>query len=134
MDAPPLVCRARSQASEHGFPLSCDDGVGRLLAVLAAAVPRNGSVLELGTGAGVGLAWLSHGLDDRSDVDLQSVEADAALADLARSLPWPQNVTVHHGDALQVLRRGAQVSRPRRRRRRVARAGHPGRTNSSLRA
>ena len=42
--------------------MACEPGVGRLLAVLAAAVPVYGRILEMGTGVGVGTAWIVYGL------------------------------------------------------------------------
>lgn len=56
MNIPSNVAAASLAAEKAGFPLSCDPDVGRLLSVLSAAVPPHGSVLELGTGAGVGTA------------------------------------------------------------------------------
>jgi demethylmenaquinone methyltransferase/2-methoxy-6-polyprenyl-1,4-benzoquinol methylase len=88
-----------------GFELSCDDGVGRLLATLAAAVPPEGRILEIGTGAGVGLAWLLSGLGDRRDVEVVSLEKDDALAEsaMAAVANWPHGVSIGHGDALEIL-------------------------------
>jgi demethylmenaquinone methyltransferase/2-methoxy-6-polyprenyl-1,4-benzoquinol methylase len=108
MAVPPLVELARAHAQQSGFPLSSDEEVGRLLVVLAAAVRDDGSILELGTGAGVGLAWLAHGVRNRPDVSVLSVEVSPELVDLASSLPWPSNVTVRHADALDVLGEGDQ--------------------------
>ena len=47
---PEPVRLAAERAERAGFTMSCAPGTGRLLAVLAAAVPANGRVLELGTG------------------------------------------------------------------------------------
>ena len=55
---PEGVAAALGRAREAGFALSCEVGVGRLLATLAAGVRPGGRILELGTGAGVGLAWI----------------------------------------------------------------------------
>jgi demethylmenaquinone methyltransferase/2-methoxy-6-polyprenyl-1,4-benzoquinol methylase len=85
--------------------MSCDPGTGRLLAVLAAAVPANGRVLELGTGTGVGTAWITDGLRDRTDVEVVTVEIDAATAALAAQFPWPSWVRLVTGDAMEVTRR-----------------------------
>jgi hypothetical protein len=72
MATPELVAHATALAHRAGFTRSCEPGTGALLAVLAAAVPAGGRILELGTGAGVGTAWLIfadaqggkwHGLD-----------------------------------------------------------------------
>lgn len=102
---------AATRAAEHAaFTLSCDPGVGALLAVLSAAVPPGGSILELGTGAGVGLAWIVAGVGARTDVKITSVEADAGIAAVAAQLPWPDFVTLEVGDALGVLRRSSRRS------------------------
>jgi predicted O-methyltransferase YrrM len=90
-------------AADAGFTIACDDAVGRLLAVLAATVPRNGRILELGTGTGVGLAWLVAGLATRHDAAVTSVEANPSLAARARSLDWPGFVEIRVGDARGVL-------------------------------
>jgi predicted O-methyltransferase YrrM len=52
------------RANELGFEQSCEADVGRLLAVLAAGVPGGGRILEIGTGAGVGTAWMVEGIGD----------------------------------------------------------------------
>jgi hypothetical protein len=66
-DVPPGVAAAYERARHSGFALSCEPEVGRLLATLAAAVPEHGAILEMGTGVGVGCAWIVHGLGARSD-------------------------------------------------------------------
>lgn len=102
---PPSVVEARHRAESMGFELSCHDGVGRLLATLAAAVPPGGRILEIGTGAGVGLAWLMSGVGNRRDVEVVSLEKDDVLAQSAMSLVanWPHGVSIGHGDALEIL-------------------------------
>ena len=54
---PPLVVRAQALAAELGFEKSCTDEDGALLHVLAG---RRGLLRagEIGTGAGVGAAWI----------------------------------------------------------------------------
>lgn len=101
---PEPVRLAIERAEQAGFSMSCDPGTGRLLAVLAAAVPANGRVLELGTGTGVGTGWITHGLRDRSDVEVVTVEIDAATAALAAQYPWPSWVRLLTGDAVEVTR------------------------------
>ena len=61
MKLPPLVERARSIADARGVDRRCRDEDGALLHVLAA---RRGitRVAEIGTGAGVGTAWLASAL------------------------------------------------------------------------
>jgi len=83
---PDQVLLATQRAARAGFTMSCHPDTGRLLAVLAAAVPRGGRVLELGTGTGVGTAWLTHGLGSRTDVEVRTVEIDPATAKLAAAM------------------------------------------------
>ncbi|MFY1577227.1 O-methyltransferase [Verrucosispora sp. WMMD703] len=100
---PPRVRRALARTSEHGFHGACEDPVGPLLATLAAAVPPNGRILELGTGTGVGTAWLAEGIDRRDDARLETVELDESLAAAVRADDWPTNVVIHTGDAEALL-------------------------------
>src|SRR3954462_3348555 len=100
---PPRVDAARSRAASAGFELSCDTAVGQLLAVLAAAVPRNGRILELGTGCGVGLAWITHGLDGRAAVEVVSDDSSSEARAVAQSADWPSFVSVVEGDAVTLL-------------------------------
>ena len=102
-DPPPGVVEAQRRADRLGFVLSCEPEVGRLLAVLAAAVPAGGRILEMGTGAGVGTAWLVDGLGTRTDVEVLTVERDPQVAAAARAGPWPAFVRLAEGDALAVL-------------------------------
>jgi len=102
---PEPVRLAAERAAQAGFTMSCDPDTGKLLAVLAAAVPPNGRVLELGTGTGAGTAWITHGLQGREDVDVVTVEIDAATAAVAARYPWPSWVTLLIGDAVEVTRR-----------------------------
>jgi predicted O-methyltransferase YrrM len=83
MIAPPLVVRARAAAAQLGFTRSCRDEDGMLLHVLAG---RRGieRVAELGTGTGVGTAWLSAAL--RPGVPLYTAEIDEARAAAAAAL------------------------------------------------
>lgn len=108
MDVPERVRMAEAGAREAGFGLSCDARTGALLAVLANAVPSGGRVLELGTGAGVGLSWIVEGLGGRDDVEVVSVELDAATAAVATGLGWPDGVRIVVGDAL------AHIDQPER--------------------
>ncbi|WP_084960316.1 O-methyltransferase [Thermoactinospora rubra] len=100
---PGLVRHAADRAAAAGFPHSCDPAVGRLLAVLAARVPPGGRILEIGTGAGVGTAWLASGLLPRRDATVTTIEADPGLAALAAGAGWPGFVGLRAGDALALL-------------------------------
>jgi predicted O-methyltransferase YrrM len=83
MTVPALVARARATAADLGSERSCRDDDGRLLHVLAG---RRGieRVAEIGTGAGVGTAWLASALPP--GVPLFSAEVDPRLARAAAEL------------------------------------------------
>jgi len=104
MPLPERVGRATERAEQAGFAMSCVPDTGRLLAVLAAAVPASGRVLEQGTGTGVGAAWIVHGLRGRTDVEVVTVEMDPATAALAAQNSWPGWVNLVVGDAVKVTR------------------------------
>ncbi|BCJ36703.1 hypothetical protein Athai_42060 [Actinocatenispora thailandica] len=74
---PPLVMRAKRDAAAAGFGRSCRDEVGRLLATLAGTAGA-GPVGELGSGYGVGTAWLRTGL--APGARLVTVDRDPAAA------------------------------------------------------
>jgi predicted O-methyltransferase YrrM len=80
---PPLVERALALAAELGFAKSCSAEAGRLLHLLATQRGRE-RVGEVGTGAGVGTAWLASAL--APGASLWTAEADAALARAAGGL------------------------------------------------
>jgi demethylmenaquinone methyltransferase/2-methoxy-6-polyprenyl-1,4-benzoquinol methylase len=102
-DAPASVTAALDRADAQGFALSSEPGVGELLSALAAAVPERGRILELGTGAGVGLAWLVEGLGARGDVEVVSVDVDDHLQSLVRQWPWPSWVRFETGDGAELV-------------------------------
>lgn len=64
-----------------GFAMASDRQTGRLLATLAAAKP-GGRLLELGTGTGLGTAWLLHGMD--ASATLLTIDNDPAAQAVAR--------------------------------------------------
>jgi predicted O-methyltransferase YrrM len=99
--APPLVVRAEELAGRHGFTRSCEPEVGRLLHLLAAQRGRV-RVGEIGTGVGVGAAWMVSALPP--EVPFVTVELDderwAAAAELFRE---DGHVRVLHGDWRELL-------------------------------
>lgn len=102
-ELPERVSSALERARSAGFEMSCDPGVGELLALLAAAVPQGGRILELGTGSGVGLAWLVTGVGARTDVRLVSVDIDRELQESTRSAGWPGFVEFRLEDGAEVV-------------------------------
>src|SRR3954471_19988626 len=88
-DQPAAVIRALRAAERVGFavrrgagpgPSCCLPAAGRVLAMLAAQHP-GGRLAELGTGVGVGAAWLAWGMDPTAT--LVTVEADPQRAAVA---------------------------------------------------
>jgi predicted O-methyltransferase YrrM len=110
-ELPPLVRRARALAREKGFPLTREEagarpsaslpGAGRFLAMLAAGC-HGGRIGELGTGAGVGTAWMASAMP--ADCALVTVDIDPELASAAGSLfADDPRVTVLIGDARPLI-------------------------------
>ena len=101
MEMPPLVRRALALADEQGFEKSCRPEDGALLHVLAA---RRGiaRAAEIGTGAGVGAAWIVSALPPQTP--FFTAELDPGLAALAAGLfAEDPNVTVSAGSWREVL-------------------------------
>ncbi len=95
---PPSVAAAENRAAEHGFEHSCERGVGEMLAVLAATTPLGGRILELGTGFGVGLAWILTGLGSRTDVEVVSIENDAERIASLAAIDFPAHASIVEGE------------------------------------
>ncbi len=94
-DIPPLVARALDLSRKRGFITSTRNETGRLLATLAAS--REGTLAELGTGCGVGSAWLSIGAPVGATI--VSAELDPKLAEVVQELFIDvPNVQVTSGD------------------------------------
>jgi predicted O-methyltransferase YrrM len=81
-EVPPLVARALDLSRRKGFITATRHETGRLLAALAAS--RTGTLAELGTGCGVGSAWLSSGVT--KDAHIVSAELDPKLAEAVQDL------------------------------------------------
>jgi predicted O-methyltransferase YrrM len=111
-DFPPLVERAHALARRVGFPLTRQEArhagpsaslpaVGRFLAVLAAGC-TGGRIGELGTGVGIGTAWMVSAMP--ADCHLITVEIDQQRAAAARDLlAGDPRVEVVTGDSYRVL-------------------------------
>jgi predicted O-methyltransferase YrrM len=131
---PPYYDRILARSRAIDFPMNSDVLTGALLRTLAASKP-GGSMLELGTGCGLGTSWILDGMDASSslisvdtDSRVQSIAAeelggDARLTllmqdggeflercdrrfDLIYADAWPGKYT-HLDDALRLLNRGS---------------------------
>lgn len=100
---PEGVLAATERAAEAGFESSSEPGIGRVLMTLAAAVRPGGRVLEIGTGLGVGTAWLIAGLAEQTDVELVTIESDPQRSCLAAEAGWPSFVRPIVGDVVVEL-------------------------------
>jgi predicted O-methyltransferase YrrM len=101
---PPLVSQALGLAADRGFERSCTEEVGRLLHLLAGH-QRTGIIGEIGTGYGVGAAWMATAL--QPGVSLVTVEADeeaaAQACELLHAMPAAR---VLHADWRAILVHG----------------------------
>ncbi|HYS32990.1 MAG TPA: class I SAM-dependent methyltransferase [Streptosporangiaceae bacterium] len=111
---PPLVAQANALARHVGFALTkqeaggdgsapscCLPGVGRVLAVLASGC-HGGRIGEIGTGVGVGSAWMASAMP--ADCTLVTVEIDRDRAAHATSLLASDGrVRVLTGDAGELI-------------------------------
>ena len=90
----PAVLEAIEKATvTHGFTMPSDRETGSLLKSLAASKP-DGRFLEIGTGTGLGSAWLLAGMNERAHLD--SVDNDPVVQAIARqSLDSDPRVTFH---------------------------------------
>ena len=111
-EVPPLVARALDVARRAGFPLTRAEArpgesaaslpdVGRFLAMLAAGC-AGGAIGELGTGTGIGAAWMASAMPP--DCTLTTVEIDAGRAAAAREVfAADPRVEVITGDSASAL-------------------------------
>lgn len=101
---PSLVERAQGLAAAHGFEHACTPETGRFLHLLTATI-GGGSVAELGSGTGVGAAWIASAL--QPSVNFVTVELDPDRATLARkTLQSTPGATVLTGDWRDALAHG----------------------------
>jgi predicted O-methyltransferase YrrM len=88
-----------------GFSMASEPKTGALLAALAASKP-GGRLLELGTGTGLGTAWLLAGMD--ADARLDTVDTDARVVAVAqRHLAADSRVTFHVMDGAEFIARSS---------------------------
>ncbi len=102
---PPALAPIHQETLECGFDMASEPKTGALLKVLAASKP-SGRLLELGTGTGLGTAWLLSGMDGNSHLD--TVDSNPAVVAVAqRHLRADQRVTFHVMDAHDFIARKA---------------------------
>jgi predicted O-methyltransferase YrrM len=100
---PPVLDAILQDTDRIGFSMASEQQTGSLLRTLAATKP-GGRFLELGTGTGVGTAWLLEGMDAASR--LESVDSDPAVQEIARRhLGHDRRVTFHTTDGGEFLER-----------------------------
>ena len=97
---PKLVVTAKRLAGENDFNYSCLDEVGQLLAVLTSSI-KQGTIAEIGTGYGVGTAWMAANLTN--DVFLISIDNDRSKINSVRTIFHQKNVKYIHSDWQEIL-------------------------------
>ena len=104
---PEVLEAIRKDTEELGFRMASEPKTGALLAALAASKP-GGRILELGTGTGLGTAWLLTGMD--ADARLDTVDIDANVMAVARRhLAADSRVTFHVMDGADFIVRSTQT-------------------------
>lgn len=105
---PEALSALREKSAALNFTMASEPKTGALLRVLAASKPA-GRVLELGTGTGVGTAWLLSGMDTASS--LVSVDTNLSFQAVAQgALGADARVTFVLEDAVDYLRRQTPAS------------------------
>ena len=103
MNQPPQLEPLQHAAKSAGFTMMSDTLTGNLLATLASSKP-GGRLLELGTGVGLGSAWLLSGMNERAR--LETVEINPKFANIAKEhLGSDKRLTVYTEDGLEFLKR-----------------------------
>ena len=106
IETPSVLEAIQRDTARAGFTIASEPKTGSLLRTLAASKP-GGRFLELGTGTGVGTAWLLTGMDAGSHLD--SVDSDPGVQEIARRhLGHDDRVTFHVADGAAFL----EQSRP----------------------
>ena len=99
--APPALVALEKARAAVGFALASEPRTGALLRTLATSKP-GGQLLEIGTGTGLGTAWLLDGMDETAR--LTSLERDPTWHAVAQDhLGGDPRVTLVCGDALDWL-------------------------------
>jgi predicted O-methyltransferase YrrM len=98
---PPALEAIEQETRQIGFTMGSERRTGALLRALAATKPA-GRILELGTGTGIGTAWLLAGMDGNAKLD--TVDSDPTVLQIAkRHLGDDFRVTFHLAEGAQFL-------------------------------
>ena len=101
--APAALEAILADTAALGFTMASEPTTGALLAALAASKP-GGRLLELGTGTGLGTAWLLSGMDAASHLD--TIDTDPKVVAIARThLEKDARVTFHVMDGADFISR-----------------------------
>ena len=101
VEPPSALAAIERDTQAIGFTMASDMLTGSLLRTLAASKP-GGALLEMGTGTGMGAAWLLDGMD--ATARLTTVDCDNQHTVVAsRHLGGDPRVTFHLGDGGQFL-------------------------------
>jgi len=101
--APAALEAILADTAALGFTMASEPKTGALLAALAASKP-GGRLLELGTGTGLGTAWLLSGMDAASHLDTS--DTDPKVVAIARThLEKDARVTFHVMDGADFISR-----------------------------
>ncbi|MCP1158868.1 MULTISPECIES: O-methyltransferase [Bacillaceae] len=92
---PDIVRQRKEAAFNEGFEQSCKDEAGRLLSVMAAQAGQ-GRILEIGTGLGVGSAWILSGLSP--EAELVSIDNSFERIEKVRGGIHHKQAIFLHGD------------------------------------
>ena len=103
---PPMLDPITADTAAAGFTMASEPKTGALLSVLAASKP-GGRLLELGTGTGIGTAWMLSGMNAAARLD--TVDVDGTVMEIARRhLGSDPRVTFHHMDGAEFIARSAK--------------------------
>ena len=106
--SPATLHEIEARSKHLDFEMASDPRTGALLATLAASKP-GGSLLEIGTGTGIGTAWLLSGMDAAST--LISVDIHPEFQAVAREIHGRDpRLTLVVEDGLQFLRKQQPLS------------------------